>query len=85
MRPLSTICLSALLLSGTAALAQTTQSGIMSDAQIKQTLESQGYTNVRVTEHDKNHVDVTASKNGQTQKLAVDPRTGQSKPDTDKD
>jgi len=82
--------LSALLVSG-AALAQGTspsatgQSGTMSDSQIRQQLESQGYSNVKITQHDKNHVDVTASKSGQAQKLVVNPQTGQASPDTDND
>ena len=57
----------------------------MSDAQITQRLESQGYSNVKVTAHDKGHVDVTASKNGQNQKLAINPQTGQAMADTDND
>jgi hypothetical protein len=63
--------LSVLLVSGATALAQSGpaagSAGAMSDTQIKQQLESQGYTNVKVTEHDKDHVDVTATKNGQSQ------------------
>ena len=90
MKRILALSLSGLLISG-AAMAQGTssgatgQSGTMSDSQIRQKLESQGYSNVKITDHDKNHVDVTASKNGQSQKLAVNPRTGQASPDTDKD
>lgn len=61
------------------------QANTMSDDQIKKTVESQGYTDVRVTGHDKDHVDVKATKNGKTEKLAVDPKTGQTRPDTDED
>lgn len=57
----------------------------MNDAQIKQNLESQGYSNIKIGEHESNHIDVTASKNGQVQKLAVNPQTGQVTPDTDTD
>ena len=73
-----------LLLSG-AAFAQaptpsqttTGRAGSMSDTQIVQRLEQQGYNSVRVTNHDKGHVDVMASKGGQTQRLPVDPAAGQ--------
>jgi hypothetical protein len=62
------------------------QAAAMSDAQIKQKLESEGYANVRITEHDKDHVDATATKNGKPEKLAVNPQTGQVMPaDTDED
>jgi predicted aspartyl protease len=55
------------------------------DAQIKQKLESEGYTNVQITGRDKGHIDVTATKNGKTEKLAVNPETGVASPDTDRD
>lgn len=61
------------------------QATTMTDAQVRQKLEAQGYTNVRITEHDKSHIDVIAAKNGKSEKLAVDPRSGQVTPDTDKD
>lgn len=57
----------------------------VTDAQIKQNLESQGYSNIKISRHEASHVDVTASKNGQVQKLAVNPQTGQIAPDTDND
>jgi hypothetical protein len=57
----------------------------MTDAQIQQKLEAQGYSNVRITDHDKDHVDVTASKGGKPVKLAVNPQSGQVTPDTDND
>ena len=57
----------------------------MTDEQIRQSLESQGYTNVRITEHGKTHVDATAMKDGKQAKLAVNPQTGQVSPDNDKD
>lgn len=68
-----------LLLSSTAAFAQLT------DAQLKEKVEAQGYTHVRITEHDKDHVDIKATKDGKTVKLAADPQTGAVKPDTDND
>ncbi len=93
MKRLTLVALSALLLLGPVGLASaagnksTDRSGAsaMSDAQIKQKLESEGYTNVTIRKHDKDHVDVTATKNGKTQKLAVNPQTGQAGPETDED
>jgi len=77
-----------LLLSG-GAFAQTNSPATgrtgMTDTQIVQQLEKQGYSNVKVTDHDRGHVDVMAMKGGQQQKLAVNPSTGQAMPDTDKD
>jgi len=86
---------SMLLLTGAAAIAQipapngtagipstSTLSHAMTDAQIKQHLEAQGYSNV-VIDHtnDDGKVYATAMKNGKSQKLAVDSVTGQAKPD----
>ncbi|HEX4178810.1 MAG TPA: PepSY domain-containing protein, partial [Rhizomicrobium sp.] len=57
----------------------------MTDAQIQQKLQSEGYTNVKITEHDKSHIDVTATKDGKTEKLAVNRSTGAVAEDDDKD
>ncbi|MBV8400267.1 MAG: PepSY domain-containing protein [Acetobacteraceae bacterium] len=57
----------------------------MTDARIQQKLQSEGYTNVRITGHAKDHVDVKATKNGKTEKRAVNPKTGAIKPDEDND
>jgi hypothetical protein len=57
----------------------------MTDAEIQQKLKADGYTNVQITEHDKDHIDVKATKNGKTEKLAVNPQTGAVMPDTDND
>jgi Peptidase propeptide and YPEB domain len=57
----------------------------MTDAQIQQKLQSEGYTNIQITEHAKDHVDVKAAKNGKAEKLAVNPETGAVKPDEDND
>jgi peptidase YpeB-like protein len=54
------------------------------DAQIKQNLESQGYTSVEIGKHEENHIDVKAMKGGKKQKLEVNPTTGQIRADTDK-
>jgi hypothetical protein len=66
-------------------LATTVQATRMTDAQIQEQLKADGYTNVQITEHDKDHVDVKAKKNGKTEKLAVNPQTGAVTPDTDND
>jgi hypothetical protein len=57
----------------------------MSDAQIQEKLKADGYTNIQITEHDRDHVDVKATKNGKTEKLAVNPQTGAVAPDKDND
>ncbi len=80
MKPMIAV-LSAILLLGSAGLSF----AAMTDAQIQQNLQAQGYTNIKIGEHDRGHVDVTASKNGTIEKLAVDPQTGAVKPDTDED
>jgi hypothetical protein len=61
------------------------QASGMTDAQIRQPLETQSYTNVRITEHDKSHVDVKAVTGAKPAKLKVNPRTGQASPDNVKD
>lgn len=53
----------------------------MTDAQVIAKVQAEGYTNARVTEHEKDHVDVKAVKNGKTVKLDVDLKTGQVKPE----
>jgi hypothetical protein len=42
-------------------------------------------SNIQIRQHDKDHVDVTATKNGKVEKLAVDLQSGAVKPDTDND
>jgi peptidase YpeB-like protein len=79
----SALALGAVLLIGVPGLAGAQTP--MTEAQIRQKLEAEGYSNIKVTEHAKSHIDVTASKNGKTEKLAVDPRTGTAKPDEDED
>ena len=68
-----------------AGAATNVQATGMTDAQIRQKLEAEGYTNVRITGHDKGHVDVTAAQGGKSTKLAVNPQSGQVAPDTDND
>lgn len=78
--------LSVLLLAGSSGLAFAADGGQgMTDAQIQQKLQAQGYTNVQIGDHDRGHIDVTATKNDTAEKLAVNPQTGAVMPDTDKD
>lgn len=77
--------LSAVLLLGTASFTLAQQAKTMSDAQITQKLQAQGYSNVQIKEHDKDHVDVSATKDGKRMELSVNPQTGQAHPDTDND
>ncbi|HEY4042072.1 MAG TPA: PepSY domain-containing protein [Rhodopila sp.] len=80
---LSAFAFGAILLAGVPGLgfAQTP----MTDAQIQQKLQSEGYSNVKITEHAKSHIDVTATKDGKTEKLAVNKSTGAVAEDDDKD
>ena len=78
------IALGVVLLAGSPGLVFAA-SDTMTDAQIQQKLKADGYTNVQITEHDKDHIDVKATKNGKTEKLAVNPQTGAVMPDTDND
>lgn len=94
---LSTAILGVLLMAGSSGLAlaasgtpapgstTTVQATPMTDAQIQQKLQSEGYTNVQVTKHEKDHIDVTAIKNGKAEKLAVNPQTGAVTPDIEHD
>jgi hypothetical protein len=49
----------------------------MRDDQIKQVLAARGYSDIKVGDHGKDHVDVTALKNGRPETLTVDPHTGE--------
>ena len=55
----------------------TPQSGAstMSDAQIRQQLQAQGYT-VQSLKHERNYVEAKVAKGGQTAELRIDPQTG---------
>jgi hypothetical protein len=72
-------------LTGAAPPAVTVQATTMTDAQIQQKLQAEGCTNIEIKKQDKGHVDVTASKNGKTEKLAVNPQTGTLPQETDND
>jgi hypothetical protein len=80
---LSAFAFATILLAGMPGLgfAQTP----MTDAQLQQKLQSEGYSNVKIAEHAKSHIDVTATKDGKTQKLAVNRSTGAVAEDDDKD
>ena len=63
----------------------TTGQGMVTDAQIQQKLQSEGYTNVQVTKHDEGYIDVMATKNGKAERLAVNPQTAAVMPETGND
>jgi hypothetical protein len=69
-------------LAGSATKVQATT---MTDAQVRQKLEGEGYTDVRIGERDKGYIEVTAAKDGKTEKLAVNPQSGQVTPNTNSD
>jgi hypothetical protein len=80
---ISTAALGVILLTGLPGVVFAADK--MTDAQIQEKLKADGYTNVQITEHDRDHVDVKATKNGKTEKLAVNPQTGAVAPDNDND
>jgi len=61
------------------------QAATMTDTQVRQKLESEGYTNVRIRERGKTYVEVTAAKDGKTEKLALNPQSDQVIPERDDD
>ena len=65
-------------LTGATAQAESTRSGasMMSDAEIKQKLQAEGYANVQLGEHERGKVDATATKNGQPVDLEIDVQSG---------
>jgi hypothetical protein len=89
--------LSAALLAGSAGMAiaaggdqfaesaTKVQATTMTDTQVRQKLEAEGYTDVRIGERDKGYIEVTAAKDGKTEKLAVNPQSGQVTPNTKSD
>jgi hypothetical protein len=80
---ISTAALGVILLTGLPGVVFAADK--MTDAQIQEKLKADGYTNVQITEHDRDYVDVKATKNGKTEKLAVNPQTGAVAPDNDND
>jgi hypothetical protein len=57
----------------------------VSDAEIRQILEAEGYANVQIKERDNKRVEVTATKDGRTSKLSINPQTGEVQSDSDDD
>ena len=57
----------------------------MSDVDLKSEIKAQGYSNITITEHEKTHVDFTATKGGKKVKMAADINTGKVMADSDKD
>ena len=66
-------------------IARTLAAAPLSDAEIQSRLEVQGFSNVQNVQHNGNRVIVTATKDGQTGQLAVNPTTGNVIRDTDGD
>ena len=62
----------------TTAQRETVGSGAssMSDAEIKQKLQSKGYTNVQLGEHERGKIDATATKDGQAVELEINAQSG---------
>jgi hypothetical protein len=48
-------------------------------------LKVDGYTDIQVTGRDRDHVEVRATKNGKTEKLAINAITGAVMPDNEND
>lgn len=78
MAKLMTMAFAAALTAATSSIAI---SAPMDNPKIQQSLEAQGYSNVQVTKREQSHADVTAMKNGKSERLEVDLQTGQIKPD----
>jgi hypothetical protein len=57
----------------------------LSDAELQTRLQEQGYTNILNLQHDGKRVRVTASKDGQTAQLVVNPTTGEVRRGSDAD
>ncbi len=66
-------------------IARTFAAVPLSDVEIQTRLEAQGFSNVQNIQHSGNRVIVTATKDGQTGQLAVNPATGNVIRDTDGD
>ncbi|MCB4806456.1 hypothetical protein QO001_006438 [Methylobacterium brachiatum] len=69
----------------TALTAGVLTAATVDEPKIRQYLEAQGYSDIRIVKTEGDHVDVTAVKNGKSEKLDVDPQTGKSKPEDDDD
>jgi hypothetical protein len=57
----------------------------LSDAELQTRLQQQGYSDIQNLQHDGKRVSVTATKDGQTAQLVVNPTTGQIRRGSDVD
>jgi hypothetical protein len=62
---------------GKALVAQVVAAPQLSDSELQGRLQAQGFSNLQNLRHEGNRVIVTATRDGQTGQLTVDPRTGQ--------
>ena len=63
--------------------ASTALAGEMTNAQIQQKLQAEGYTDIDITGRSYGDINVTATKDGKTEKLAVKPQSGEVMPAPD--
>jgi hypothetical protein len=72
---------------GATAPSESTRSGAstMSETDIKQKLQAEGYSNVQLGKHEGDSIDVTATKNGQRVELHVDAQSGTVGRDSEKE
>jgi hypothetical protein len=64
--------------------ASTALAGEMTNAQIKQKLQADGYTDIHIAGRSYGDVNVTATKDGRAEKLAVKPQSGEVMPAPDR-
>jgi hypothetical protein len=58
--------------------------GEMTNAQVQQKLQAEGYTDIHITGRSYGDVNVTATKDGTAEKLAVKPQSGEGMPAPDR-
>ncbi len=63
--------------SGGGVIARAFAATTLSDAELQSRLQTQGFSNVQNLRHEGRRVFVTATKDGQTGQIAVNPTTGQ--------
>jgi hypothetical protein len=63
--------------SGTALVSGLFAATPLSDAELQRRLQAQGFSDLQNFRHEGNRVIVTATRNGETDQLVVDPSTGQ--------
>jgi hypothetical protein len=80
--PVLAAALAATTLAGTSRLTTAQRENVgsgassMSDAEIKQKLQSEGYANVQLGEHERGKIDATATKDGQAVELEINAQSG---------